>query len=141
MTNSLKATEPENPQKLGQSALTSLVMPMQPIRDGRFVANNIVKMLLDTHPTMDMNTIAMLSFTEQEQMQFAQLIGYSLNGFSELSYVDDETYAAAETIEAEGVSDTEAKNDALRHQLACIRTGLKAAATAAFKIHPDDLEA
>jgi len=116
------------------------IMPMQPIDDGRFVGNKIVRMLLDTHPAMDMNTIAMQSFTAQERMQFAQLIGYSLSGFSELSYVDDETYAAAETIEAEGVSDTEARNDALRHQLACIRTGLKSAATAAFKIHPDDLQ-
>ena len=34
-------------------------------------------------------------------MQLAQLIGYSLSGYSELSYVDDDSYGAAEKM-AEG---------------------------------------
>lgn len=70
------------------------IMPMQPIDDKRFVPNRIVQHLLD-NGGIDLNDIAMLSFTNEERMQFAQLIGYSLGGYSELSYVSDESYDAA----------------------------------------------
>lgn len=79
-------------------------MPMQPIRERRFVPNRIVELLLNTHPNIDLNTIASIEFTISEREQFAQLIGYSLNGFSELSYVRDETYEKAELL-AQNVSD------------------------------------
>ena len=42
---------------------------------------------------------------------------------------------------AGGEDEQKARNAALREQIDEIRKGLKAAATAAFKIHPDDLEA
>jgi hypothetical protein len=38
----------------------------------------------------------MLPFSNEDRQQFAQLIGYSLGGYSELSYVDDDAYKAAE---------------------------------------------
>ena len=62
-------------------------------KDGaiRFVKNDIVEFLLD-NGGYDMNKLAMLAFDESDRQQFAQLIGYSLHGFSELSYVDDEVY-------------------------------------------------
>jgi len=60
-----------------------------------FKVNRIVRMLLDTHPAMDMNTIGSIPFTDDERQQFAQLLGYSLNGYGELPYVDDNAYNRA----------------------------------------------
>jgi hypothetical protein len=54
----------------------------------RFKRNAIVEYLLD-NGGIDMNKIAMLKFSQEDRVQFAQLIGYSLNGFHELSYVPD----------------------------------------------------
>ena len=73
--------------------------PIQPLRkeqDGivRFKPNAIVRFLLDAGP-FDMNKLALMSFSNEDREQFAQLIGYSLSGFSELRYVSDKTYAAA----------------------------------------------
>lgn len=71
----------------------------------RFVANPIVRDLLDAATAakvMDLNTIAVAAqlhgnYSKQDQQQFAQLIGYSLSGYSELlSYVTDAAYARAE---------------------------------------------
>lgn len=60
----------------------------------RFEANAIVQYLLDAGP-FDMNHLACRSFSEEDQEQFAQLIGYSVSGFGELSYVSDEAYDLA----------------------------------------------
>lgn len=82
-------------------------LPMQPLhRDKygviRFVENRIVRDLLDTATKaglMDMNSICIDAckgkYTDQEQMQFAQLIGYSLGGFEELNYSSQEVIDAA----------------------------------------------
>ncbi len=61
----------------------------------RFKSNEIVQYLLDTHPTCDMNHIAMLNFTDKDRAQFAQLIGYSIGGYGELSYSDTDEYETA----------------------------------------------
>jgi hypothetical protein len=61
----------------------------------RFRKNKIVEYLLDQGP-FDMNHLAVQGFSAEDQEQFAQLIGYSVSGFSELSYVSDEAYAEAE---------------------------------------------
>jgi len=116
-----------------------IVMPMQPIKDGRFIPNKIVERLLEVAP-IDLNDIARMEFPEQDRIQFAQLIGYSVGGFGELSYVDDETYGAAEKI-CNGNNELEARNAELREQLHDIREGLHKASSAAFRIHPDDLKA
>jgi hypothetical protein len=60
----------------------------------RFKENAIVRYLLDAGP-FDMNHLAVMSFSGEDREQFAQLIGYSLNGFEELSYVSNETYERA----------------------------------------------
>lgn len=64
--------------------------PMQPVKfDGatiRFKANDIVRFLLDAGP-FDMNQLAVMKFSREDREQFAQLIGYSVSGFGELSYV------------------------------------------------------
>ena len=61
----------------------------------RFKRNEIVRYLLDSGG-IDMNQLAMLNFSDEDRVQFAQLIGYSLAGFGELSYVSDKDYKKAE---------------------------------------------
>jgi hypothetical protein len=39
-----------------------------------------------------MNNLALLPFSNEDRVQFAQLIGYSLNGFGELPYVSDKVW-------------------------------------------------
>jgi len=73
--------------------------PIQPLmldKDGvyRFKENAIVRFLLN-NGGIDMNKLATLAFSANDREQFAQLIGYSLRGFSELSYVSDKTYKKA----------------------------------------------
>jgi len=74
--------------------------PMQPViiddnGTPRFHKNAIVEMLLDAG-LFDMNQIAKLPFSPEDRTQFAQLIGYSVGGFGELSYVPDQECAVAE---------------------------------------------
>lgn len=74
--------------------------PMQPVimdRKGtvRFKQNAIVAHLLDNGP-FDMNALTAIEFTDEDREQFAQLIGYSVGGYGELSYVSDESYDRAE---------------------------------------------
>ena len=113
-------------------------MPIQPIENNRFVENRIVNQLLETS-SLTLNDIAIMNFTDQERMQFAQLIGYSVGGFGSLSYVDDETYNAAVKM-SEGMSESDARIEALGEMLDEARLGVKQAAVALFKIHPDDFE-
>ena len=68
--------------------------PMQPIivddaGTARFKSNPIVKLLLDTHTGIDMNVIACMEFSDEDRSQFAQLIGYSVSGYGDLSYAVD----------------------------------------------------
>lgn len=92
-------------------------VPMQPIIlvDGRprFRANPLVRYLLDEGP-FDLNHLARLhtvtfppggetKITREDEAQFAQLIGYSVNGYGELSYalnVGDADRKAAELLAA-----------------------------------------
>lgn len=75
--------------------------PLQPLVEDargtvRFKANAIV-----VHLTRDkLNDLASMDFSTEDREQLAQLIGYSLGGFAELSYVTDETYdrAAAQPV-------------------------------------------
>lgn len=66
--------------------------PMQPFEmcNGivRFKRNVIVEFLLD-NGGIDLNEIACRTFSQDDRVQFAQLIGYSLSGFHELNYVPD----------------------------------------------------
>jgi hypothetical protein len=62
----------------------------------RFKQNAIVRFLLDNGP-YDLNTLlGQMDFNEEDWQQFAQLIGYSLSGYGDLSYVTDEAYERAE---------------------------------------------
>lgn len=116
--------------------------PLQPIKDGRFVPNRIVRWLLDTYT--DMNQVAghcvHANISDEEQEQFAQLIGYSVHGFGELSYVSNETYEAAIRIDEEGEDELAARVTVLEAELAAARAATRDLAVALFNIHPDDLQ-
>lgn len=79
--------------------------PTQPLiiaKDGveRFKANAIVRYLIDLatqRGIADMNSLAIMQFDDEDRVQFAQLIGYSRSGFSELSYVKDKAWQRAVT--------------------------------------------
>lgn len=78
--------------------------PMQPIviaPDGvaRFQANRIIEDLL-LSGRLNLNDVAIAAargaYSEAEQMQVAQLIGYSVSGFGELSYADRDVVRRAD---------------------------------------------
>jgi len=72
--------------------------PIQPLEDDgngvlRFKQNAIVRYLVDSG--IGLNALAVMNFYKEDWEQLAQLIGYSLSGFGDLSYVSDKTYEAA----------------------------------------------
>ncbi len=116
--------------------------PIQPLETDeagtlRFKENKIIRWLLDTGK-LDLNEIAMQGFPVEDQEQLAQLIGYSLNGFGELSYVGDDTYDTACKMLNEG-SEKQARLEMLEEKLSAVRSHAKELASTVFRIHPDDL--
>lgn len=78
--------------------------PMQPIvldAQGtvRFQSNAIVRFLVDVAGLkgMDLNALAVMPFSIEDRNQLAQLIGYSVSGFGDLSYADPAIVAMAVT--------------------------------------------
>lgn len=103
--------------------------PIQPlIQDERgvtrFQPNAIVQHLLD-NGGIDMNQIARLSFSREDRVQFAQLIGYSLVGASTLSYMTDEVLQAAQAKLNSGMSEAECRANALRAENERLRNALE----------------
>ena len=120
--------------------------PMQPIEpdtDGvdRFRANAIVRAFLDEATKagiLDLNKIACMDFSDEDRRQFAQLIGYSVGGYGELSYVSDPDYAAA-FAKSCGKDERDARIEHLESLLETLRQGLKEPIAALYEKHPDDL--
>ena len=74
--------------------------PMQPlVRDKngviRFQKNAIIDWLFETG-RLDLNQLATMKFSKDDHMQIAQLLGYSVSGFGDLSYVDEHTLRVAD---------------------------------------------
>ena len=114
--------------------------PMQPLekdRHGtiRFKRNAIVDFLAKNK----LNELAEMDFNNEDWEQLAQLIGYSLNGFSDLSYVNDETIETASIMYGKGQSEVEARIECLEKTLNAVRAGLKQIVPKVFKVHEDDL--
>jgi hypothetical protein len=117
--------------------------PIQPIYKDpqgvlRFKDNAIVKHLMD-HGGFDMNILAAQPFSNEDRVQFAQLIGYSLSGFGELSYVSDIDYAAAQAM-ADDPDETalNARATAAEDLLTLVRTELAEGLGHLYGKHPDD---
>jgi len=94
--------------------------PIQPLVmvDGtlRYKQNKIVRALLDhsSERGLDMNEIARRGFSNDDQVQFAQLIGYSHDGAGTLSYFPDEVWEASQAMHEAGLSEDKARLQALR---------------------------
>jgi len=107
--------------------------PIQPIykdKDGRprFVSNKIVEhllMLCQTNGLCDLYKLSTMDFSNEDREQFAQLIGYSLNGFSELGFVSDETYYAAHDMFEKGQTEEQARLEYLRETLENVKINVK----------------
>jgi len=117
--------------------------PIQPIEKDksgtpRFKRNKLVEHLLD-YGGLDMNDLARRDFPAEDRQQFAQLIGYSLGGYGELSYVSDETHCTAERMYETGESEMEARIKVLQAKLDTVETCLRELVPQIFRIHPDDL--
>jgi hypothetical protein len=117
--------------------------PIQPLtKDSqgvlRFKRNAIVEHLLN-NGGIDLNDLAHLDFSKDDRQQFAQLIGYSLSGYSELSYVDDEAYATAQIMTEQELSEDAARIQYLEGELIALRSALREPMARLFEIHPDDL--
>ena len=116
--------------------------PLQPLEKDksgvlRFKENAIVRHLLD-NGGIDLNKIAVMDFTADDRQQFAQLIGYSLSGYSELSYVDDDAYGTAEETTRTKSAD-KARIKHLERELKAVRAALRKPMARLFGVHPDDL--
>lgn len=118
--------------------------PIQPLEldcDGilRFKENAIVRYILD-NGNIDLNHLARLKFNKEDRQQFAQLIGYSLGGYEELSYVTDKAYGVAVAMIEEGLSEKDARIVYLENELDNLRAALKEPIARLYGIHPDDLD-
>ena len=112
----------------------------------RFKENAIVDRLLlvASDHGCDLNMIARLGFSDDDRQQFAQLIGYSLSGYGELSYVDDISYQTAAAIADDpAINQDKARIEALEEQLATMRKAIRETLAepiaAMFEAHPDDV--
>jgi hypothetical protein len=79
--------------------------PMQPVErapDGviRFKGNAVVRFLVDwaRDRGMSLNELAAMDFPAADFEQLAQLIGYSVSGFGDLSYASPEAVAKADAL-------------------------------------------
>ena len=117
--------------------------PIQPLQEDesgviRFKQNSLVRYILD-HGGIDMNDLAMQDFPQEDEEQFAQLIGYSLSGFGDLSYVTNDTYEAAHKMAHDGLTEEQARIAVLEEQIDAVRVALKDLVPQLFHIHEEDL--
>lgn len=123
--------------------------PIQPLEKDaqgvlRFKENILIRALLDHGRAtgLGLNELA-LKFNKPEHVddwqQLAQLIGYSLSGYGELSYVNDDAYGAAATMADEGLSEKDARIAHLEHELFMVRSSLREPVARLYGLHPDDL--
>jgi len=124
-------------EKLPQNPIQPLVTDKHGVL--RFKANKIVKMLLD-RGSLNMNDIAEFAgVSRDDRIQFAQLIGYSLCGFGDLSYADEVTYATASRMHENGISETEARNNHLEETLHSVQEKLREGVAELYEICSEDL--
>ena len=86
-----------------------------------------------------MNALACLPFSDDDRMQFAQLIGYSVSGGTGLSYFDDVTTDTVYTMIAEGVTEEQARIMVLETKLKTLKELMRGGVAELYGIHPDDL--
>lgn len=139
--------DPEKRTKRGKKSKkakeTPSRRPIQPIEvdkngDLRFVENKIVNKLLELVGEGVLNEMATWDVSDEDRMQFAMLIGYSLGGFAELCYTSDEVYSAARAMAEDGMSEEEGRLNYYEDLFKQLREQLKEPMGALFGKHPDD---
>lgn len=65
----------------------------------RFRANAIIRDLVRSG-SIDLNKLAAADYSDEDHMQLAQLIGYSVSGYGDLSYASKESVSRADRIAA-----------------------------------------
>jgi hypothetical protein len=105
----------------------------------RFKENEIVRYILD-FGNITLNDIAVKNFPREDRVQFAQLIGYSVSGFGELtSYVSDEDYETADSMYRDKLDEKDARIKVLEEKLRNVRRALKAGISELYSIAEEDL--
>lgn len=96
---------PQSVAHQADSALVDAALPMQPIciaSDGviRFKQNRMVNDVYEFSQKrgLGLNEMAHGDYTQEERMQFAQLIGYSVSGYGGLSYASHESTEKADAV-------------------------------------------
>jgi hypothetical protein len=104
----------------------------------RFRANAIVEFLLE-NGGLDLHTLGMMDFSNEDREQFSQLVGYSLSGYGGLHHVSDESDTAAQQMFEAGQSEADARIEYLGAELDALKTTLKASVARLYGINPDSL--
>ncbi len=109
----------------------------------RFKRNDIIDRLFE-RGIIDLNQIATWrDIKDEHHRQFAQLLGYSVSGYGDLSFVssDPDALAVIDLMLDEDITDErDAKIAYLEHELEQIRAMFREPAARLFKIHPSDLD-
>ncbi len=117
------------------------VQPLQLDEKGvlRFKPNPIVVWLLE-QGAVSMNDIATNeAFSREDREHFAQLIGYSFDGASSLSYMSTDVLNAAKDAYSNPETSQAAFIQSLRGRLEDLKQALKGPIAELYGIHPDDL--
>lgn len=117
--------------------------PIQPTSEDengyiRFRANALVRHLLD-HGGLTMNDLVRVECSQDDRQQFAQLIGYSLSGYSALSYHSVAVWSAAHAMHKTGIDEAQARIDYLEAELKALKNGLRETVARLYEIAEEDL--
>ena len=120
--------------------------PLQPVETDdrgtlRFKENKIVSRLLEiaSKHGYSLNEIAVDDFSKEDRQQFAQLIGYSLCGYSDLSYSDPNTYEIVTEIYESGTDENLVKVKYYEEFIDDLKESLKNPISKLYDKHPEDL--
>ena len=116
------------------------IQPLEMVNDViRFKRNNIVNFLLDFGQKhhMGLNELHRMDFSQEDWEQFAQLIGYSHSGASDLSYMSDKTLSIAWTIWERGTDLKDAAISVLEAKLTNIKKAFRSIAGDLFENDED----
>lgn len=106
----------------------------------RFRENAIVHHLLALagQHGCELNKLERMSFSSEDKRQFAQLIGYTLDGYRELPYVDSISYQVACRANEGSVAPAYERLVAVEDALRSARAGMREGLAALYDRHPDD---
>ena len=110
----------------------------------RFKSNKLVDALLDHGQAtgLGLNELRFKYHGPEyadDWQQLSQLIGYSLSGYGELSYVSDYTYGVAAKMNEEKLNEKDARISYLENELSSLKDSLRESIASLYGIHPDDL--